>query len=69
MKRSVLSIALIAAASISSAAPWTYRGTLNDGGKPANGNYDVRLTLINAAGTSSISQQPKISPEENGIRY
>ena len=56
MKRTVLSIALLAAAFTTAAAPWTYRGTLNDGGKPANGSYDVRLTLINAAGTASVSQ-------------
>ena len=56
MKRTVLTIALLAAAGVTSAAPWNYRGTLNDGGKPANGSYDVRLTLINAAGTTSVSQ-------------
>ncbi len=28
------------------AAPWTYRGTLSDGGKPAQGQYDLRLTLL-----------------------
>jgi hypothetical protein len=28
------------------AAPWTYRGTLSDGGKPAQGHYDLRLTLL-----------------------
>jgi hypothetical protein len=39
---------LFALASIGSAtaAPWTYRGTLNDGGKPAQGQYDLRLTLL-----------------------
>ena len=56
MKRTVLLIALLAAAGVTSAASWTYRGTLNDGGKAANGNYDVRLTLISAAGTASVSQ-------------
>lgn len=56
MKRSMLFIALLATATLATAAPWSYRGTLNDGGKPANGNYDVRLTLINAAGTASVSQ-------------
>jgi len=56
MKRSALFIALLAATSFASAAPWTYRGTLNDGGKPANGAYDLRLTLINTAGTASVSQ-------------
>lgn len=56
MKRTVLLIALFTAANPSAAAPWTYRGTLNDGGKPANGNYDLRLTLINDEGTQSVSQ-------------
>jgi Chaperone of endosialidase len=56
MQRTTLFIALLAAANFASAAPWTYRGTLYDGGKPANGTYDVRLTLINAAGNASISQ-------------
>jgi hypothetical protein len=28
------------------AAPWTYRGALSDGGKPAQGAYDLRLTLL-----------------------
>ena len=56
MKRTVLFIALFTAASLVAAAPWTYRGTLHDGGKPANGNYDLRLTLINDAGTQSVSQ-------------
>lgn len=31
------------------AASLTYRGTLQDGGKPANGSYDLRLTLYPAA--------------------
>lgn len=56
MKRTLLSIALLAVATAIGAAPWTYRGTLNDGGKPANGNYDVRLTLINAAGSVALAQ-------------
>ncbi|MBL0163244.1 MAG: tail fiber domain-containing protein [Xanthomonadales bacterium] len=29
---------------------------MNDGGKPANGEYDLRLTLLNEAGTASVSQ-------------
>lgn len=56
MKRTLLSLALIAVTSFVSAAPWTYRGTLNDGGKPANGSYDFRLTLVNSTGSASISQ-------------
>jgi trimeric autotransporter adhesin len=55
MKRATLALALLTATCLATATPWTYRGTLNDGGKPANGNYDVRLTLIDAKGTASIS--------------
>jgi trimeric autotransporter adhesin len=32
------------------AAPWTYRGTLSDGGVEANGNYDLRVSLVDANG-------------------
>lgn len=56
MKRTSLFIALITVTGIISAAPWTYRGTLNDAGKPANGSYDLRLTLVNEAGTQSVTQ-------------
>ena len=56
MKRTLLSLALLAAGSAMHAAPWTYKGTLNDGGKPANGQYDLRLTLLNEAGTQSLVQ-------------
>jgi hypothetical protein len=56
MKRTVLFVVLSASASLLSATPWTYRGTLNDGGRPANGRYDLRLTLIDEAGTQSITQ-------------
>ncbi len=44
-----LAIALSLAASAVSAAPWTYRGSLNDDGQPANGSYDLRVTLLNEA--------------------
>lgn len=56
MQRSTLFIALLTITHLALAAPWTYRGTLNDGGKPANGEYDLRLTLVNEAGTQSITQ-------------
>lgn len=48
MKRTILCTALLIAATSVSASPWTYRGTLNDGGKPAEGKYDLRLTLVDA---------------------
>lgn len=56
MKRTALFVVLSASASLLSASPWAYRGTLSDGGRPANGHYDLRLTLINEAGTQSITQ-------------
>ena len=56
MKRTAFVITLLIAAASANAAPWTYHGTLNDGGKPANGPYDLRLTLINDAGTASVGQ-------------
>jgi hypothetical protein len=49
MTRTSLSIALLAATHLASAASFTYRGALNDGGAPANGRYDLRLTLLDAA--------------------
>jgi len=55
MKRTLLSIALLIAATSASASPWTYRGTLNDGGKPADGSYDLRVTLLNEAKSASLS--------------
>jgi trimeric autotransporter adhesin len=39
--------ALLATASLNAhAEAWTYRGTLQDGGAPANGRYDLRLSLL-----------------------
>ncbi len=40
-----IALGLLLAASATQAAPWTYRGTLNDGGAPANGRYDFRIAL------------------------
>ncbi len=54
--RSACFIALIAISTFADASPWTYRGTLNDGGKPANGSYDLRLTLINEGAGQPVSQ-------------
>lgn len=53
---SILILALLGASQTAHAAPWTYRGSLNDGGKPANGSYDLRLTLTDAAGVRAIGQ-------------
>ncbi len=54
MKRTALMIALLLATTAVTAAPWTYRGTLNDGGAPANGTYDLRVTLLNQARTTAV---------------
>ena len=50
-----LATALSLAAVGATAAPWTYRGSLNDGGEPANGSYDIRVTLLNEAKNASIT--------------
>ena len=55
MKKSLLTLALLVATGALHAAPWSYRGSLNDGGKPANGLYDLRVTLLNEAKTASLS--------------
>ncbi len=55
MKKTLLALALLAATGALQAAPWTYKGTLNDGGKPANGQYDLRVTLLNEAKTASVT--------------
>ena len=55
MKRTLLCTALLSLISISHAASWTYRGTLNDGGSPANGVYDLRVSLLNAAKSASVT--------------
>ena len=49
-----IALALTLAASGAHAAPWTYRGTLNDGGAPANGRYDIRLSVLDAGGVKSL---------------
>ena len=50
-----LALGLLLAASTAQAAPWTYRGTLNDGGAPANGRYDIRLSQLDAGGAKSLA--------------
>lgn len=56
MNRSVLALALLAALPAAHAAPWTYRGTLDDGGAPANGRYDLRLTLLDESAERIVVQ-------------
>jgi len=48
----LIALALIGTAA--HAAPWTYRGSLTDGGQPANGTYDIRLTLLDANGKRAV---------------
>jgi len=57
--RSILSTVLcvLALATLNAnAGAWTYRGSLSEHGEPTNGSYDFRLTLLNAARTSPVSQ-------------
>ena len=49
-----IALSLLFAAAGAHAAPWTYRGTLNDGGAPANGRYDIRLSVLDAGGVKSL---------------
>ncbi len=47
-KKALISAMLIGLCQAAASAPWTYRGTLSDGGVEANGNYDLRVTLVDA---------------------
>ncbi len=48
--RALLVLLVAGAASISTAAPLTYRGSLHDQGRPAEGDYDFRFSLVDASG-------------------
>ena len=50
-----LALALSLVSSIASAEQWTYRGTLNEGGLPANGSYDIRFSLLSENQNASIA--------------
>ncbi|MDZ4814165.1 MAG: hypothetical protein SGI99_16385 [Pseudomonadota bacterium] len=69
MKRALLVFALVTVQGFAHASPWTYRGTLNDGGKLANGSYDLRLTLIGEADPRPITQPISLFrvPVQDGI--
>ncbi len=43
-------VALLGGVSAASAQPFTYQGSLSDGGQPADGVYDLRVTLLNNGG-------------------
>ena len=64
MKRKPLSVALAAAllfvAGSTLAATFTYHGTLLDSGKPAEGDYDIELTLYSAPTGGSVIGGPLI---------
>ncbi len=64
MKRALLAAALVAAlifgAGAVHAASFTYHGTLQDSGKPAEGNYDIELTLYSAASGGSVIGGPLV---------
>ncbi|HQX26036.1 MAG TPA: hypothetical protein PLE37_13765, partial [Pseudomonadota bacterium] len=55
MTRTLLALALVAASAAAAADSWTYRGTLSDAGAPANGSYDLRLTLLDEARGSTVA--------------
>ncbi|MDR3385878.1 MAG: tail fiber domain-containing protein [Rudaea sp.] len=64
MKRALLSAALVAAlvsaTGTAAAASFTYHGSLQDGGKPADGSYDIELTLYSAPSGGSVIGGPLI---------
>jgi len=62
MKRTVLFVALAAAAAVWApsglAASFTYHGVLQDAGKPAQGKYDIELTLYASPNGGSVVGGP-----------
>ena len=62
MKRTVLFVALAAVAAVSApssfAASFTYHGVLQDAGKPAQGKYDIELTLYASPNGGSVIGGP-----------
>lgn len=54
MKRSLLSLALALAALPAAAESFVYRGSLQEQGAPANGRYDLRLTLLDTRGNTPL---------------
>ncbi len=49
-----LTLALLIAAANVSAQLWTYSGSLSDGDKPANGRFDLRVSLLDATRSNPI---------------
>lgn len=64
MKRTLLSAALVAAlgfgAGTAQAASFSYHGSLQDSGKPAQGSYDIELTLYSAASGGGVIGGPLV---------
>ncbi|MDR3389376.1 MAG: hypothetical protein P4L92_20215 [Rudaea sp.] len=64
MKRTLLALAmtasLAASTGLTQAATFTYHGTLQDFGRPAEGSYDIELTLYSAANGGSVIGGPLI---------
>ena len=64
MNSTLLSAALVAALGFSvvtaQAASFTYHGSLQDSGKPAEGSYDIELTLYSAASGGSVIGGPLV---------
>lgn len=54
LHRTLIALALGTAFASAEASSWAYRGTLEDGGQPANGRYDLRLSLLDANAAKSI---------------
>ena len=49
--------AMVFACGTAAASPFTYQGELRDGGVPANGVYDLQLSLFSAAAGGDRSVQ------------
>lgn len=52
--RTLIAIALSLATVAAQAQSYSYRGTLNDSGQPANGRYDLRLSLLDEKGNGTL---------------
>jgi trimeric autotransporter adhesin len=55
MHKTLIALTLLGATAIVHAEPWTYHGTLSDGGRPANGRYNLRLSLLDEAAAKSFA--------------
>lgn len=55
MIRHLFALGLLCVGASASAAAWRYSGTLDDDGHAANGRYDLRLSLVDEAGTQVLA--------------